>query len=93
MYAVITTKRYRKALRTLSRSGKSTDIEKLEEVVSMLVSGKLLPARLRDHSLTGDLTKYRECHIRGDLLLTYYKQESELILVLVNLGSHDELFK
>lgn len=93
MYAVVTTKKYRKTLRSLSRSGRQTDIKKLEKAVSILANGKTLPVRFRDHSLAGDLAGYRECHIKNDLLLMYYKKEKELVLVLARLGGHDDLFK
>ena len=34
-----------------------------------------------------------ECHIEPDWLLVYQYYENELILVLVNTGSHSDLFR
>ena len=38
------------------------------------------------------LSKYRECHIQGDFLLIYEKHNDVLLLVMVNIGTHHELF-
>lgn len=35
---------------------------------------------------------YRECHIKDDLLLIYYKDKTVLVLVLVSIGTHHQLF-
>lgn len=35
---------------------------------------------------------YRECHIKDDLLLIYYKDKTVLVLVLVDIGTHHQLF-
>jgi mRNA interferase YafQ len=62
----------------------------LREIVDALVSDRPLPARYRDHALTGDWKDYRDCHVRPDLVLIY-----RLIgagrLILARLGSHSEL--
>ena len=40
----------------------------------------------------GELFGYRECHIKGDLLLIYKIEKENLILILVDIGSHSQLF-
>ncbi|KAB0582029.1 type II toxin-antitoxin system mRNA interferase toxin, RelE/StbE family [Campylobacter sputorum] len=35
---------------------------------------------------------HEECHIRPDFLLIYRKENKILVLTLVDLGSHSELF-
>jgi len=70
----------------------SKDIEsRLIEVLKMLVKDELLPDSLRDHSLAGNWSGYRECHLKPDLLLIYHKPDEET-LRLARLGSHSELF-
>ena len=54
---------------------------------------KKLDEKLKDHKLHGELSNYRECHIKSNLLLIYKKDDQNLILLLVNIGSHDDLFK
>ncbi len=59
-------------------------------VVELLAEDTLLPARNFDHSLTGNWSDCRDCHIRPDLVLIYRKPDPES-LELVRLGSHSEL--
>ena len=40
------------------------DIALLENVIRMLADGETLPAKYRDHALTGNYSSYRECHTR-----------------------------
>ena len=62
----------------------------LAAVISDLANDALLPAKFRDHALTGDWKTHRDCHIRPDLVLIYQKPD-EATLRLVRLGSHSEL--
>jgi mRNA interferase YafQ len=59
-------------------------------VVELLSEDTPLPARNFDHSLTGNWSDCRDCHIRPDLVLIYRKPDPES-LELVRLGSHSEL--
>jgi mRNA interferase YafQ len=68
------------------------DIALLENVIRMLADGETLPAKYRDHTLTGNYSGFRECHITPDWLLIYEVRESELILVLSRTGTHSDLF-
>ena len=90
-YPVITTKKYRKALRRLNKH-KGFSLECLEDVIDVLKSGASLPEKNRDHQLSGYLQKYRECHVRPDVLLLYEICDDVLVLVLINVGSHQEIF-
>lgn len=65
--------------------------ERLVEIIDLLGDDKPLPKRIRDHALKGDYSGTRECHVKPDLLLIYYKTE-KVLLTLVRLGSHSELF-
>jgi mRNA interferase YafQ len=60
-------------------------------VLSLLAEDQPLLEKHCDHSLTGDYTEHRECHLKPDLLLIYKKPDEET-LRLVRLGSHSELF-
>ncbi len=86
LYQRIPTKRFRKDVQRLHKSG--FDLEKLEHVIDLLVSGKILPQQYRDHELRGQLRGSRECHISGDWLLRYSKDENLLILLLISTGDH-----
>lgn len=74
------------------KSSRNRDLdEKLSTVLDLLSTDKLLPIRYKDHPLRGEYSGTRECHIKPDLLLIYFK-DKETKLVLVRLGSHSELF-
>jgi mRNA interferase YafQ len=68
------------------------DISKLTAVLELLASGKPMPAKYRDHRLTGSLSDFRECHIEGDWLLLYQIFEDKLILSASGTGAHSDLF-
>ncbi len=83
--------RFRRDLRRMKRRGKN--LEKLKKVVRLLVEEQLLPDRYRDHSLIGDWSGYRDCHIESDWLLLYKINLDEKILTLARTGTHSDLFK
>jgi mRNA interferase YafQ len=68
------------------------DISKLTAVLELLASGKPMPAKYRDHQLSGSLNDFRECHIEGDWLLLYQIFEDKLILSASGTGAHSDLF-
>lgn len=92
MYLIRTTKTYRREYKRISRH-KDFDKDLLDKVIDTLARGNKLPNKYRDHQLTAELRDYRECHIKGDILLVYQKYKNELILLLADLGSHSSLFE
>lgn len=68
------------------------DITKLENTINLLISGEKLPAKYKDHALTGNYSGYRECHIEPDWLLVYEIRNEELILILTRTGTHADIF-
>lgn len=71
---------------------RNCDIKKLQYVITVLANGDTLPESYLDHSLRGDYSGYRECHVEPDWLLVYKITESVLILTLYRTGSHSDLF-
>lgn len=71
---------------------KSKDTDRLLAVVDMLRKGAELPAKYRDHALSGYYKGMRECHIAPDWLLIYRIDNQKLVLILSRTGSHSELF-
>ena len=89
-FEVVKSRQFKKNLKKMLRRGK--DINKLEAVVSMLARGESLPARYKDHALSGDLTGLRDCHIENDWILIYYIEANVLVLTLSDTGTHADLF-
>jgi mRNA interferase YafQ len=67
----------------------------LDKTIRLLASGQPLPENYKDHQLKGDFKDDRECHIggAGNWLLTYRKHDDRLILLLVDTGTHADLFE
>lgn len=63
-----------------------------QEVLDCLVMEQLLPAKYRDHALSGNYAGFRECHILPDWLLIYKVETDILTLTLTRTGSHSDLF-
>jgi mRNA interferase YafQ len=90
-YGVIETTRYRRDLKKVRKWG--YDIQKLKTVVCMLAQGELLPANYHDHPLKGKWSDRRECHITGDWVLVYRREEDKLLLSLMRTGRHTDIFE
>ena len=63
-----------------------------KDIVRALQEGRPLPTIYKDHSLIGDFLGYRECHIKGDLLLVYKKDEVARFADLADIGTHSQIF-
>jgi mRNA interferase YafQ len=88
MRTLRTTKQFERDLRKAKRRGKRLD--KIWEIVDVLVRGEPLPARCRRHRLAGEWHGLWECHIEPDWLLIW--AETAETLTLVRTGTHADLF-
>lgn len=91
-YDVQYSSKFKKSLKKVIKQGK--DIEKLLDVIDKLAIKEELNKKYKDHQLIDNkiYKECRECHIEPNWLLIYRYNENELILLLVNTGSHSELF-
>ena len=89
-YKLVLSSRFKKDLKQCVR--RNLDISKMDYVVEMLISGKKLPGKHRDHNLTGNWSTHRECHIEPDWLLMYRIENDLLVLTLTRTGTHSDLF-
>lgn len=89
-YILKPTGRFQKDLKKAQRRG--YNLELLKTVIKILAEGRPLPKQYKDHQLSGNLNKCRECHITPDWLLIYEINEKELILYLPRTGTHSDLF-
>jgi mRNA interferase YafQ len=65
----------------------------LTEVLELLVEKGHLPEKYRPHILHGQYEGYWECHIQSDWLLIWDKKDDELVLMMVDTGTHADLFR
>ena len=72
---------------------KRRDMSALKQIIGLLTEKKSIPAKYKDHALSGSFLGYRELHVswKPDWLLIYEMADDEL--VLIRTGSHDELFR
>ncbi len=85
----ILTKRFNRDVKKMIKRGK--DINKLAAVMDDLAEDNPLPARLRDHLLTGNRVGQRECHIENDWLLIYTYLDDGAVCFFET-GTHADLF-
>lgn len=69
MYNLRFTNKIQRNIKLMKKRGK--DLEKLKVVLNLLQQGQELPAKYKDHALSGDYIGCRECHIEPDWLLVY----------------------
>ncbi len=91
-YEVVYSNRFKKNLKKALKQGK--DLNKLQVVVDKLAFREELEPKYKNHNLINDkyYTDCKECHIEPDWLLVYKYDNNELILLLINTGSHSEVF-
>lgn len=83
------TTQFKKDYKRLKRQNK--DLTKLESIIKLLLTGKELDPRHKDHPLVGNWKEHRDCQIEPDWLLIYKKTADDLYLERT--GSHAELFR
>jgi len=89
-YEIKRTSQFKKDYKAMVK--RSMKMSELNAIIGLLAEGTTLPAKNRDHALSGDYSGFRECHIAPDWLLIYLVTEDTLILTLTRTGSHSDLF-
>ena len=92
-YKIEYTSKFKKQLKKLVKQEKK--IIELKEVITKLANLEELDLKYKNHNLINNkiYNNCKECHIRPDWLLVYTYFDDKLILLLVETGSHSELFK
>lgn len=90
IYSVENPKKFRKSLDRCIKRG--LDVSKFKDIVSKLANGEALPDRCRPHKLSGSYAGCWECHIESDWLLIWRQDDEALVLVMVGIGTHSDLF-
>ena len=89
-YTVKFTSQFKKDYKLAKKRGKKMEL--LKNTIELLANGEFLPESYCDHSLSGNWSGHRECHIQPDWLLVYYIEDDILVLTLSRTGSHSDLF-
>ena len=91
MYAVTRTNSFKKAFKRCLKRG--LDIRKFETVLNFLIDTGTVPPEYRPHKLSAKYNFAWECHITPDWLLIWEQDDQELTLLLVDTGSHSDIFR
>jgi len=91
MFTIIPTTRFKKDIKR-SRGFVLFPSDELKIVLQHLKKGEKLPAKYKDHQLTGELKALRECHLLYDFMLMYQIDHQEKTVYLARIGSHSQLF-
>ena len=89
MLKVVYDSHFKRQLKSYQK--KRYNMQTFQTVLVSLAQEETLPAKYKDHALSGNWQGHRECHIGPDWLLIYKVTEENLVLVAT--GSHDELFR
>ena len=81
------TNQFKKDLKLMEKRRKN--IDKLFEIMALLIWGEPLPEYCREHKLHGDLEGFWDCHIEGDWVLLYQLDEGEQITFAYT-GTHSD---
>ena len=90
MYQLTTTNKFNKSLKLCKKRG--YDLTVLQHVIDLLQKTGNLPVKYKPHKLTGNYKNCWECHIKPDWLLIWKQNDQELVLLLLDTGTHSDLF-
>ena len=65
---------------------------KIQKVMRILSEEGVLPAEYRPHILSGNWAGIWECHVDSNWLLLWKRNEYELTLLLLDTGTHSDVF-
>ena len=89
MLIPVYTTRFEKDLKRMRKRG--CDVSKIKAAIILLINGKPMDARMKDHLLRGNFKDRRECHLAPDWLLIYRLDENKIIFECT--GTHADLFR
>lgn len=82
--------RFKKSLKKAYKRG--LDVEVLRGIISSLENSGVVDAKYRPHKLSGRYSGCWECHVQPDWLLVWQQDDDKLILLLLDTGSHSDIF-
>lgn len=89
-YKINRTTSFKKAFKRCVKRG--LNILAFEECVKILSTEGCLPADYKPHKLSGKYNKIWECHIESDWLLLWVQDDEQLTLLLIDTGTHSDIF-
>lgn len=69
------------------------DLSEFQEIVDKLRNREPLDPKYKDHPLSNNWKNHRDFHLHPDIVVIYCIKNNNLILEMVRMGSHSDLFK
>jgi len=91
MYKLRVTKKFDKSFDLCAKRG--YDMNVIREAMRLLVESGELPPEYKTHKLIGKYKGCLECHLKPDWLMIWEKHENELVMLMVDTGTHSDLFR
>lgn len=89
-YRLFTTRTFDKDLKRCKKRG--YPMAELRVVLNQLIENGCVDKKYRPHVLLGDRKGQWECHIKPDWILVWKQDDDELTLLMMNTGTHADLF-
>lgn len=90
MYEVIYTGQFKRSFKKCIKRG--LNVKTFTDALDILQEKGSLPHEYRPHKLTGQYSGCWECHLEPDWLLIWRQDDVVLELILVDTGTHSDLF-
>ena len=90
MYSIFYTGQFKKSLKLAVKRG--LDITLLTAVIDQLQENGIIDNKYDPHPLKGNYKGCMECHIQSDWLLIWKQDDKKLELIMINTGTHSDLF-
>lgn len=91
MYRLRVSKRFEKAFDLCARRG--YDMNVIKKAMRLLEKNGELPPEYKTHKLTGEYKGCLECHLKPNWLLIWEKHENELVMLMIDTGTHSDIFR
>ncbi|MBP9994088.1 MAG: type II toxin-antitoxin system YafQ family toxin [Bacteroidia bacterium] len=91
MYRIKTSRKFDRALVVCSKRG--YDMKTVKNALEILAEKGELPPEYKTHKLIGEYKGCLECHLKPDWVMIWEKHENELVMLMVNTGTHTDVFK
>lgn len=82
--------KFKKDMKRCEKRG--CNLQFLRKTIVLLCESGTLPPEYRPHKLSGKYEGLWECHIQPDWLLVWDQNDTELILLFTDTGTHADLF-
>jgi mRNA interferase YafQ len=90
MFEITKTTQLKKDFKLICK--RNYELSKLEIVLKLLISGKPLPEKYKEHPLKNVRENLIDCHITSYWILLFKRDIHEKLITLIRTGTHSDIF-